>query len=149
MPIFEVTFKQQHRGEAIDGFFFLVERCARFTQHAFGLGRRQAFIPIDKRQPDMIAQPFRELASVFALAALVTAHMQGTSDKKQADISLSNNCLQRGKILANSRAAQRFDTLRGDAKLVADGETDALPADVERQNSACYGLLLRVCQIGL
>ena len=84
----------------------------------------------------MALQAIGELARVFALAAYITAHMQGLADEQQLYVPARGDLFQLVEIVANAGARERFDSLRGEAELVTYGEANPFLADVQGQHAA-------------
>src|SRR5207253_7995392 len=76
-----------------------------------------------------------ELARILGLNACVPTHVQRLADQNQIHRFLLRNAGKRRQIGAIVLSLEGGETLRRDTKLVAEGQADPPPAEVEGKNS--------------
>lgn len=94
----------------------------------------------------MTLQAIGELPGVFALAALIAAHMQRLSDEQGSNLKTFGYFAQLRKILPNPVPPQRFQPLRRDAELIAHSQANTLLPNIQSENAPRFGCLMRFAQ---
>jgi hypothetical protein len=65
--------------------------------------------------------------------------VQGPANQQQSNSAGLNQVREASKVVANSRAMQRFETLSGDAEVISNGQANAFFPNVEGENSRGRG----------
>ena len=87
-------------------------------------------------RPVRSASASGEFPHPFRLPAFGAAHVQGIAHQDQRDLALLGERASAARSVAYAGAHQVGKTLRGDAQGIAEGQADALLAEVECQDSA-------------
>jgi hypothetical protein len=131
----QITLQQDYGGQAVDGRFALIVRYAGASQGTLSFAAGPAFIPELDGKAGLVLEFAGELPGVFALAAFFAAHMKGIAHENQFHFVFYRKAPQDFDIVATPFTLQRFQTLRGEPELIAESQTDSLPAEVERENT--------------
>jgi hypothetical protein len=94
-----------------------------------------ALVPEADGEAGFVFEFFGEFAGVVALAAGFAGHVHGIADEDHFDTALEGEFAEDFDVVAAADAFEGFESLSGDAELVAEGEADAFFAEVERQDA--------------
>src|SRR5581483_2126771 len=150
---FHPSLEDQDGGHTVHGLPALFDGEIGLAEEAVGLGGGQAFVPEVDWEFEVPAEIFGEGLDLFCLDALRTAHAQGEADYDLLDVVLPDQAVEVGEIILLVSAMQGFQTLRGDAKWIGDGNSDSPCPDIKTEYAVGQagigrhaGIIKRICR---
>ena len=134
----QVTLQQQDGREFVNRLRAFLDTDTAFSQHSSRLHTRKTLVQKLCGQTRTLRKTVGKLFRVLTLPALIAAHVKRLPDQQQFHLMLLTQGCQMVKVFTNARAVQCRQTLRRDAEGVAESESDAFLAHVERENAAVH-----------
>ena len=100
-----------------------------------GFGGREPFVPQRQLDPGLGLKGVGKVLGLERLGTDVTRHIQRVADHHLGTSILAHQPGQGAKILPPILTHQSEHRLRGEPKLVGDGDADTAIADIEAQNA--------------
>ena len=133
------SFAENHGREPVHGRRALLNADSARAEHAARLNAGQALVPVFDRQAGSLFDGRAELAHPTGLAALAAAHVYRVAHEDQADFALGREALEGIQIVTLARAFEIRQSLRGNSQRIADGQPNALLAQVQGENAGLQG----------
>lgn len=143
LAMLQKGLQDQHRGETINSFTTLFDAHFALAQHAIGFNAGEALVPEMHRERKLLFQQLGEFARFFRRGALRSTKAKRQTHDDLANLIPCNYVSEKGEIGSLVFAQQGRKALRGDAKRIGDGETNAAGSIIDRKNTpvACRGSL--------
>src|SRR2546427_6836759 len=130
MERIQVALEQNDGGKTVHRLRAFLDADAALLEDALGRHGCEPLVPELDLDTRASAQARRKIARVFRLPAFSAAHVKRIAHQYQRDVLFHDELREALDVFPNVRALERLETLRGDAKLIADRQADAAFSEV-------------------